>query len=249
MRSLATLMLFIATIGSTYAQPPEAENSEAENASSPLAKVRNTDIKLRIFDVDGFDRDEYKLEGALMLTPELKFRYEARYWQTDITGRDTSGMESVRAKAIFFPGEGIWRETPYRLAAGVEVKVQFDNQDKGIGQDSDTILPFVGIALVPRPGTTIIPLLQHEIEFSGEDVNVTSFRLLALQTLPRNTWLKLDAIVAVNWENDRQTPSFAELQYGHQFTPAFGVYAEAMVGIGDDKPYEWGFGLGFRFLY
>jgi hypothetical protein len=158
-------------------------------------------------------------------------------------------MESVRAKAIFFPGEGIWRETPYRLAADIEVKVQFDNQDKGIGQDSDTILPFVGIALVPRPGTTIIPLLQHETEISGEDVNNTSFRLLALQTLPRNTWLKLDAIVAVNWENDRQTPSFAELQYGHQFTPAFGVYAEAMVGIGADKPYEWGFGVGFRFLY
>jgi hypothetical protein len=215
--SSVTLMLFIATTSSTYAQAPEAGNSQPENASSPLAKVRNTDIKLRLFDLDGFDREEYVVEGGLMLTPKLKFRYEAHYWQTDITGRDTSGMESVRAKAIFFPGESIWRETPYRLAAGIEVKVQFDNQDKGIGQDSDTILPFVGIALVPRPGTTIIPLLQHETEISGEEVNNTSFRLLALQTLPRNTWLKLDAIVAVNWENDRQTPSFAELQYGHQF--------------------------------
>jgi hypothetical protein len=242
-------MLFIAATSSTYAQTPKAENSQPENASSPLAKVRNTDIKLRLFDVDGSDRDEYKLEGALMLTPKLKFKYEARYWQTDITGRDASGMESVRAKGIFFPSEGIWRETPYRLAAGIEVKVQFDNQDKGIGQDSDTIVPFVGAALLLRPGTTVIPLLQHETEFSGEEVNITSIRLLALQTLPRNTWLKLDAIVSVDWENDRQTPSFAELQYGRQFTSTFGVYAEAMVGIGNDKPYDWGFGLGFRFLY
>jgi hypothetical protein len=49
-------MLFVSTIGITYAQSPEVENSEPENASSPLAKVRNTDIKLRVFDVDGFDQ-------------------------------------------------------------------------------------------------------------------------------------------------------------------------------------------------
>ncbi|MEH6592807.1 MAG: hypothetical protein V7746_21245, partial [Halioglobus sp.] len=220
-----------------------------ENASSPLSKVRNTDVKLRYFDVEGADRLDYAVEGAMMLSPKLKFRYEARYWETDITGKDTSGMESARAKGIYFPGEGKWGNTPYRLAVGAEVKVHFDNEDKGIGQDSNTLLPFIGAALILRPGTTLIPLLQHELDFDGEDVNVTSFRLLALQTLPNDTWFKLDAILAVDWENDRETPSFAELQYGHQFTPTFGVYAEGMVGIGGYKPYDWGLGMGIRFVY
>ncbi|MEH6633764.1 MAG: hypothetical protein V7776_23455, partial [Halopseudomonas aestusnigri] len=92
---LSSLSIFIV---SAQAEEPQA----AENASSPLAKVRNTDFKLRVIDTGNGDRNDYAIEGAVMLSPKLKLKYEARYWETDITGRDTSGMESARLKGIYF---------------------------------------------------------------------------------------------------------------------------------------------------
>ena len=245
----AVMILFVMITHGVVAEESPPSNAAPENASSPLAKVRNTDVKLRVFDIDGDDRDDYAVEGAMMLSPSLKFRYEARYWETNVNGRNTSGMESARAKAIYFPGDGKWGDTPYRLAVGAEVKVHFDNQVKGIGKDADTILSFIGAALKIQPGTTVIPLLQHEAQYDGEEVSVSSFRLLAVQELPNRTWLKLDAMASIDWENDEETPASAEIQYGHQFTPAFGIYAEAMAGLGCYKPYDWGIGAGLRFNY
>ncbi len=226
-----------------------AQEAEPENASSPLAKVRNTDLKARFVDIDGDDLDDYALEGALMINPKLKFRYELRYWETDVTGQQRSGLDSARAKGIYFPGEGKWNDMPYRLAVGLEAKVHFDNQDRGIGQDAHTLIPFAGVAVTVRPGTIVIPLIQHEGEIDGVDVSITSLRLLAIQKLPNRYWLKLDAIASADWENDNDLPASAELQFGRQFTPSFGVYAEALTGIGGYKSYDWGFGLGLRFNY
>ena len=30
---------------------------------------------------------------------------------------------------------------------------------------------------------------------------------------------------------------------------SFGTYADVLAGIGSDRPYDWGVGLGMRFLY
>jgi len=54
--------------------------------------------------------------------------------------------------------------------------------------------------------------------------------------------------VPFDWEND-VTPVTAEVQLVKMISPAFGTYFDLMVGIGKDKPYELGFGLGVRFNY
>jgi hypothetical protein len=33
------------------------------------------------------------------------------------------------------------------------------------------------------------------------------------------------------------------------FTRAFGLYMDGLVGVGGDKPYDWGVGVGMRFNY
>jgi hypothetical protein len=33
------------------------------------------------------------------------------------------------------------------------------------------------------------------------------------------------------------------------FSPSFGTYVEGLFGIGGDKPYEWGVGVGVRVNY
>ena len=87
------------------------------------------------------------------------------------------------------------------------------------------------------------------MEYDGPDVNTTAFRLIALQALPNNFWGKLDAIVPVDWEHGNAVPSTAEVQIGKTLTSSFGVYVGGLIGIGGDKPYDWGVGLGLRFNY
>ena len=53
----------------------------------------------------------------------------------------------------------------------------------------------------------------------------------------------------VDWENDNAILASGEVQLGKMFTPSFGTYMEGLFGIGDDRPYDWGVGVGARFNY
>ena len=116
------------------------------------------------------------------------------------------------------------------------------------GGRSDQLAPFVGLSLVTPKGTVLIPLVQQFFSYNGPTVNITAMRLIAIQPLPKSFWGKLDFIVPFNWENNT-TPSTAEIQLGKMFSPSFGTYVDGLFGIGNDKPYEWGIGIGVRFNY
>jgi hypothetical protein len=238
--ALSALVLMLVT-GATHAYGEE-------NASNPLASVSNTDLRWQYFDLDGPDRTDYWVDGAYMLTPKLKLKYELHYWDTDVTGSNENDWESFHLKPIYFPKQGEWGEWKYKVAIGGELIVDFGNEDKGIGSGSDQIAPLVGLAFV-RGSTVLVPIIQHFVEIDGPDVNKTSFRLIAIQSLPNNFWVKLDAKVPVDWENDNAVPASAEPQLGKMFTPSFGAYVDGLFGIGDDRPYDWGVGLGVRFNY
>jgi hypothetical protein len=231
------LMLVLAS-GYGYAQ---------ENASNPLASVSNTDLRFEYFELGGSNLGEFWVDGAYMLTPKLKFKYELHYWNTDVTGSSESGFETIHLKPIYFPLLGEWGSWKYKLAVGAEWIVGFGNEEKGIGTGSDLIAPLVGLALV-KGGTVLIPLLQQFFSYNGSNVNITALRLIAIQSLPKNYWGKLDFIIPVNWENDT-VPATAEVQLGKLFSPSFGIYADGLIGIGVDKPFNWGFGIGVRFNY
>jgi hypothetical protein len=62
-------------------------------------------------------------------------------------------------------------------------------------------------------------------------------------------WAKADAKVPIDWENDNAVPASFEMQIGKMFKPSFGVYAEGLIGIGGDRPYDHGVGVGLRFNY
>ncbi len=204
---------------------------------------------MQYFDLDGPERyDFWVADGAYMLTPKLKLKYELHYWDTDVTGSSESDWESLHLKPIYFPKQGEWGAWKYKLAIGAEWLVDFGNEDKGIGSGSDQIAPLVGVALV-RGGTVLVPLVQHFVEYDGPDVNTTAFRLIVIQSLPNKFWGKLDAKVPVDWEHDNAIPATFEVQLGKMFKPWFGTYVDGLIGIGGDKPYDWGVGVGLRFNY
>jgi len=138
----------------------EAAAGGGENASNPLASVTNTDLRLQYLDLaDDLGRvNDLFVDGAFMINPKLKIKYELHYWETNVTGFSESGFESAVVKVIYFPREGILNNgIKYRVAVGLDLIADFDNLDKGIGMGADQIAPFAGIALALPSGMTVIP--------------------------------------------------------------------------------------------
>lgn len=245
MRKTFTVWLLALTFSIGIANAAGAE----ENASNPLALVNYTDLRLRYYELaDGKDRTDYAIEGAYLVTPEFKVIYELHYWDTDITGSDENDFESMRVKALYFPKDGMVGSWKYRMAVGAEWIQDFGNEARGIGTGSDQIAPLAGIALMPGGGLVLIPLVQHFMEYDGPDVSITALRLIAIQPLPHKFWAKLDARVPFDWENDT-IPASIEIQLGKTITSRMSTYVDGLFGIGGDRPYEWGVGLGLRFSY
>jgi hypothetical protein len=221
------------------------------NASNPLAKVKNTDIRAQYHDKpDGtYYWDFFLADGAFMATDKLKIKYELHYWKTDVTGTSESSMESLHVKPIYFPKSGTLGEWKYSLAVGLEWIKDFRNTDKGIGTGGDQLGPFVGLALTKKPGWVFIPLLQHFFSYKGEDINTTATRLIAIQSLQKAKWIKYDLVVPIDWENDNAVPATAEVQFGKMHNKQFGYYADLKAGLGSDRPFDWGIGIGARFVY
>ena len=225
-----------------------AHAAGAQNASNPLASVNNTDLRWQYFDLGGPKRNDFYVDGAYMVNPKLKVKYILHYWETDVTGSSENDLSTLHLQPIYFPKQGKLGTWKYKLALGAELIVDFGNEDQGIGSGSDQIAPFFGIALV-RGDWVLVPLVQHFMEFDGPDVSQTAFRVIAIKSLPNKFWGKLDAKVPIDWANDNAIPATVEVQLGKMFIPSFGVYLDGLVGIGADRPFDWGVGIGLRFKY
>jgi len=123
------------------------KDSGGENASNPLAKVKNTDLRWQYVDRDDGRVNDLFIDGAFMANDKLKIKYELHYWETNVTGSSENDWESITLKGIYFPTEGIRGKLKYRIALGLDWIVDMGNQDKGIGSGADQLAPFAGIAL------------------------------------------------------------------------------------------------------
>ena len=94
----------------------------------------------------------------------------------------------------------------------------------------------------------LIPLLQHFTNINGTDISTTALRLIAIKPLGTAWWLKLDAKVPYDWEN-KTVPADAEIQLGKNISSGLALYADGKFGLGSDRLYDWGVGLGLRFNY
>ena len=225
--------------------------SADENASNPLAAVNNIDLRWNYTSAHPGGTHDVFIDGAYMVLPELKLKYELHYNFTNVTGSDKNGFEKATIKPIYFPSQTkLNDEWGLKTAVGFTWIIEFKNEDKGIGVGADQIEPFVGVAVSNLPsGLVVIPLVQHTLSYNGDtDVNRTSARLIALKPFDGGYWAKLDAKVPYDWESERW-PVSAELKLGYNLGLTWAVYADGLVGIGSDRPFDAGAGLGVRFKF
>lgn len=57
------------------------------------------------------------------------------------------------------------------------------------------------------------------------------------------------AAQAAEGSSENAIPANAELQLGKHFSQKFSAFADMLVGLGSDRPYDWGLGVGLRFKY
>ena len=96
--------------------------ASAENASNPLASVSNLDTRVQYTYADPVDRWDVFLDGAQMLMPTLKLKYELHYNFTDATGSQESDFERLVLKPIYFPSQ-----TKLNEDWGLKTAVGLDN--------------------------------------------------------------------------------------------------------------------------
>lgn len=103
---LKSLILCLFTIFFITSYAGATKESGEENASNPLAKVKNTDLRYQYLDMAGGHVNDAFIDGAFMALDSLKIKYELHYWETDLTGTSENNIESSTIKAIYFPTEG-----------------------------------------------------------------------------------------------------------------------------------------------
>ena len=225
--------------------------SADENASNPLAAVNNVDLRWQYTSADPGDKHDVFVDASHMMLPVLKLKYEVHYNFTDVTGSDENDLEKLVIRPIYFPYQSKLNEAwGLKVALGFDWIVEFDNEDKGIGVGADQFAPLAGVAFAHfTSGLVLIPLVQHFVSYSGDtDVNTTAARLIVIQPFGEGYWAKLDAKVPYDWENERW-PFSGEIQVGYNFGPSWAIYADGLVGIGNDRLFDAAVGIGLRFKY
>ena len=247
---MASLLLSISPLNSAH-----AEAGGGANASDPTASVNFVDLRFQAFDLDGTsDRDRFAVEGAYIITEGHKITYELNYWKTNITGKDETGLESVKMKYINLQPKMLSSGLKYKLAIGVEVIHDLGEVSDGIGSGTDQIAPLFGAGWSLNDRNFVITLVQYFHSFSedanAQKVRTTGPRLIWIYNIPDiGGWLKVDDKFSIDHENDNHSSNILEIQLGKMFTPTIGGYIEYLTNTGGIKQYEDGFGVGLRIAF
>ena len=247
---MISLLLSISPLKSAH-----AEEGGGANASDPTASVNFVDLRFQAFDLDGTaDRDRFAVEGAYIITEEHKITYELNYWDTNITGQDETGLESVKMKYINLQPKMLSSGLKYKLALGVEIIHSLGEVSEGIGSGTDQIAPLFGAGWSLDDRNLVITLVQyfHSVseDANAKKVRTTGPRLIWIYKIPDiGGWLKVDDKFSIDHENDNHSSNTLEIQLGRMFTPTIGGYIEYLTSTGGVKQYEDGFGVGLRIAF
>ena len=245
---------FILAFSTSHFNTALAEG-DGSNASDPTAAVNYVDFRFQAFDLDDSrDRDRYAVEGAYIITPEHKLTYEINYWETDITGKNESGLESVKGKYIHLMPRMLSGGLKYKLALGTEVILDQGDVDDGIGTGTDQIAPLFGAGWLFSERNFLITLVQYFHSVSEDDnaekVRITGPRLIWIHKIPSiRGWLKVDEKFAIDHEDDNHTSNIIEIQLGRMFTPSIGGYVEYLNNNAGVRTYDDGLGVGLRITF
>lgn len=258
-RKIFVMGLLLATFGIStraVAQSQDLEGAAAGAAASdPTAAVNFQDIRYRYFDLDGSKaRHDINTEGSYVFSPNFKVTNELHYFVTDFSGDNESDFESLRIKGIYLSDPFKWGDVGGKIALGAEWIKDLGDINKGIGSGADILAPLVGAGWTLPNGDFVITLIQYFVSYETDsgapDVSQTGPRLIYIHKIASiKGWLKGDLKGLIDHENGDEFSATGEIQLGTMVTPKTGVYLDVLFPLNSPDPYDWGAGLGMRFMY
>lgn len=251
----AIFTLFAPAAGA-YTEEEEQEAAAGADASNPTAAVNFQDLRYRYFDLkDGAEKHSFETEGSYMFHPRFKVTNELRGVNTNRSGDWETGFEELELKGVFLTdGQPLGIKAKYAL--GLSWIKNLGDFDKGTGSGVDIIAPLAGIGWVPTEMDFVITLVQFFASYRQYDgapqVRTTGPRLIYIRKIPQiGGWFKADWKGSINHKDSNDFSSTLEFQLGKMFTPRVGMYGEAFIGdeVLETDAFDWGLGLGVRFMY
>ena len=251
-----TLVVILSASAMAYAEEDEQEAFAGADASNPTAAVNFQDLRYRYFNLKGgFEKHSFETEGAYMFHPRFKITNELRGVSTNRSADWENGLEEFSLKGIFLT-DGTPLGIKAKYALGLEWKKDLGDFREGTGSGADILAPLAGIGWVPTDLDFIITLIQYFHSYSthdgGSNVRSTGPRIIYIRKIPQiGCWAKADLKGLIDHEDDDDFSVTLEFQLGKMFTPRIGAYAEGFIGdeVFDTNAYDWGLGLGIRFMY
>ena len=191
------------------------------------------------------------LDGKLQLRVRVPFK------SLDIDSGPISSSESglgdinVRVLAVPFlnPKSGT------ALAVGIEAFFPTASEDI-LGEGKFSLGPQIfGVKFLPFGirGSLIAPAVQQVVSVAGEgdraDINRTQLDLFLLkQSDDKRTYVLLDPQYVVNWKNNTEF-GLMEAEVGYVLESGVSFYARPGFGFGGDKPFDFNFEFGTKYIF
>ncbi len=250
------LLVLLLAVRPAYADPPEDADDGGAAASNPTAAANFQDVKLRYFDLtEGNEESVLEAEGSYVFSPAFKLVHEVNGTRTNRSGEWETDFRELSLKPIYLhPIKPFGIKAKFAL--GVEWLKDLGKFRDGTGTGTDQIAPLIGVGWLLTDDDVVITLVQYFYSYDenggAEDVRTTGPRLIYVRKLLLiKGWGKVDLKTSIDHEDDNDFTQTLEFQLGAMVSDRIGVYGETFVGdsVLDTNAYNWGMGIGLRFLY
>jgi hypothetical protein len=250
------LVVVLLTGRLAFADEPEEADGGGAAASDPTAAVNFQDLKLRYFDLTkGNEESILEAEGSYVFSPAFKLVHKLTGTRTNRSGDWETDFRELSLRPVYLhPIKPFGIKA--KLALGGEWLKDLGKSRDGTGTGADQIAPLIGIGWLPTDDDFVITLVQYFHSYDEndgvEDVRKTGPRLIYIRALPSiKGWGKADLKTSIDHEDDNDFTQTLELQLGTMVSDRIGIYGESFVGdsVLDTDAYDWGIGIGLRFLY
>ncbi len=188
---------------------------------------------------------------------KLQFRVRVPYKAIDTSvnrvGIDESDLGDINARVLAVPYLNMKNGTA--LAVGLEAFFPTAGEDI-LGEGKFSLGPqMFAVKFLPFgiKGSLISPAVQQVISIAGDDdradVNRTQFDLFLLkQSDDKKKYVLVDPQYIINWDNDTEF-GLVEAEAGYVFESGVSFYARPGFGFGGDKPYDYNFEFGIKYIF
>ncbi len=245
----------MAAAPTVVAEPTPAADAVDKSGTDPTKFLRTVTVKNEFNVLPGND-DFFNTTSLVYIQPfadgTMNLRAKVPFVATDVAGEGESGLGDLSLRYNWLA-----KVTPeYGLLVGVDST--FDTaSERYFGRDRYTISPLVTYAMFLNNNAIFAPTYQHNFSIfgngNGPDVNESVIDLYFVYTADdKKSWITVDPAITINWDGDPKLNAVLEVQFGRTLgkvgDAALNAYVAPSVGIGDDRPINWGIEIGFSLV-